>query len=270
MKIKLLIMSLVFLCTNIYAKDITLINNGKPGGSSDERTKLYLEGLEKKGYNVNYENIGQITQSVEFFKNYKKPVMMTYVNIFAADQEILHTPDNFVLIEYMQPLFFCSTQPLSALPKNITVGYGKSYNPDMIKNIFTAMGKNAQLIPYKNSSAVLEAILGGDVDVAFNNQGKSLTLIKSGEGSCFGHTGTVESIGVQPLKNQFDIDFDLPIMIATIIAKNVDIDELRYDLLSIIKDESFTEYHSTQQLITYTTNRKDEYKITKESEKLWK
>ena len=39
------------------AMEITLLNNGKPGGSSDARTKLYHSGLEQLGYKVNYENI---------------------------------------------------------------------------------------------------------------------------------------------------------------------------------------------------------------------
>ena len=35
------------------AGEITLINNGKPGGSSAARTKIYHEGLKKLGYQVN-------------------------------------------------------------------------------------------------------------------------------------------------------------------------------------------------------------------------
>ena len=252
------------------AGEITLINNGKPGGSSDARTKIYHEGLKKLGYQVNYENIGQITQSVEFFMNYDKPVLMTYVNIFAGKQEVLHTMDNFVLLEYLQPLYICSTKQMATLPENITVAYGKSYNPKMIFRIFEAMGKNATLVPYKNSGAVLEAILGGDVDVAFNNQGKSLKYLKSGKGSCHGHTGDVVSIGVEPLKAQYNIDFELPIMIASVIAKNVDLDSLRKDLIEIINGKDFVDYHQKKKLITYTTSRIDEYKITKESELLWK
>ena len=59
-------------------------------------------------------------------------------------------------------------------------------------------------------------------------------------------------------------------MIASVIAKNVDLDSLRKDLIEIINGKDFVDYHQKKKLITYTTNRIDEYKITKESELLWK
>ena len=253
------------------AKEITLINNGKPGGSSDARTKLYHEGLVKLGYTVKYENIGKISQAVDFFTKYDQPVMMTYVNIFAGSQSIVHTANNYVALEYLQPMYLCSTKDFHLLEKDVTVAYGKSYKPEMVAKIIKATGKNPTVVPYKNSSAVLEAILGGDVDIAFNNQGKSLKFIKSGKGSCFGHTGNTKAIDVEPLRDNFIIDFELPIMIATVIAKNVDNLQLRKDLHKIMASEDFVAYHNKQQLITdVDLTWKEELIVVNSSEKLWK
>ncbi len=269
-KIILALLMAMFLLPS-QAKEITLLNNGKPGGSSDARTKLYHSGLEQLGYKVNYENIGKMAQAVDFFTKYDKPVMMVYYNLMSGSQSMVHTKDNYVALEYIQPMYVCTAVELDMLPKDVTVAYGKNYNPDMVRQIIKATGKNPTVVPYKNSSAVLEAILGGDVDIAFNNQGKSLKFIKSGKGSCFGHTGNSEAIGVQPLTKNFLIDFELPIMIATVVAKNVDIAQLRKDVHKIILGDGFVEYHTSKHLQTYLNSTLDEeFKLIKESEKLWK
>jgi len=269
-RIILLIVACVF-TTSIVASEITLINNGKPGDSSDARTKSYHDGLTNLGYDVTYENIGKLTQAVDFFSKVDGPVMMAYVNIFASSQNIVHTKENYVITEYMQPLYLCATQTVKSLPNEVTVAYGKSYNPLMIANILQAIGKEATLVPYKNSSAVLEAILGGDVHIAFNNQSKSLKFMKTGKGTCFGHTGEGMVIGVPSLTDQYAIDFELPIMIATVIAKNTDNMQLRKDLTKILAGNDFVEYHTKQQLITNANQGWDEaFVIVHDSEKLWK
>ena len=149
-----ILFSLIF-TTISYADQITLINNGKPGGSSDARTKLYHAGLIDIGYDVKYENIGQITQAVEFFDSVEGPAMMVYVNMFANKQKIVHTSENYIALEYKQPLYFCSANDIDSLPREVTVAYGKSYNADTVANIIKATGRQATMIPYKNSSAVL-------------------------------------------------------------------------------------------------------------------
>ena len=71
--IKLTILFYSFMITMACTQTITLLNNGKAGGSFNARTLMYKEALESKGYTVIYENIGKIAQSVKIFKETKEP-----------------------------------------------------------------------------------------------------------------------------------------------------------------------------------------------------
>jgi len=183
---------------------------------------------------------------------------------------VTHNTENFVMVEYLQPMFVCSAKPLADLGNEVTVAYGKSFNPEMVAKIVGLTGKTAKVIPYKNSSAVLEAMLGGDVDIAFNNQGKTLKYIKSGQGTCFGNTSDGEVIGVAPLTANYDVDFELPIMVATVISKGISVDSLRKDLLALQNTTPFVEYHSKKKLAKFTTTRQEELDMVVASEALWK
>ena len=50
MKKLIIALAMMFATTVAHADTITLINTGKPGGSSDARTKLYNQGLDNMGY----------------------------------------------------------------------------------------------------------------------------------------------------------------------------------------------------------------------------
>ena len=270
MKKLLIAFAMMFAATVANAQTITLINTGKPGGSSDARTKLYHEGLTSMGYDVQFENINKIGQSVDFFQKHDGAAMMVYVNIYAKHQPVTHTADNFVLVEYVQPLFVCSARPLAELGDEVTVAYGKTYNPEMVQKIVELTGKRAKVVPYKNSSAVLEAILGGDVDIAFNNQGKTLKYINSGKGICFGNTSADKVIGVAPLAANYSVDFELPVMVATVIAKGIDLDALRKDLAHLQTTQPFVDYHTKQQLAKFSATRQQELDMVVASEAVWK
>lgn len=270
MKKLIIALAMMFATTVAHAETITLINTGKPGGSSDARTKLYHEGLTNMGYDVQFENINKIGQSVDFFQKLDGPAMMVYVNIYAKHQPVTHNTENFVMVEYVQPLFVCSARPLAELGDEVTVAYGKTYNPEMVQKIVELTGKRAKVVPYKNSSAVLEAMLGGDVDIAFNNQGKTLKYIKSGKGTCFGNTSDNEVIGVAPLADNYNVDFELPIMVATVISKGMNVDKLRKDLLALQKTAPFVEYHSKKKLAKFTKTRQEELDMVVASEAVWK
>lgn len=266
MKKLLLSIAMILITTVAHAQSITVINNGKPGGSSDARTKMYTEGLSKLGYDVNFENISKMGVAVDFFIKSNDPTLMVYYSHVPVSQPLSHNSENFVMIEYAQPMYLCGTKSLQQLPDKVTVAYGKNYNPQMVEKLVNALGKTATVVPYKNSSAVLEAILGGDVDVAFNNQGKTLKYINSGKGQCFGHTGNSQTIGIDPIAS----DFDMPVMYATVIAKNVDIEKLRKEMLWLQETEMFVEYHTSKQLTKQTSDRNQELLTVKKSETAWK
>lgn len=153
---------------------ITIINSGKAGGSFNARTQMYREGLTAAGYDVQYENVGKISQAVKMFKASDEPTIMVYANNQVYKQDLFHTEENFIIAEYQQPLYVCRTNASKDKTSNLTVAHGKGYDPKLLT---TLLGDNVTLVPYKNSGAMLKGILGGDVDMMVNNQGKSFKYI---------------------------------------------------------------------------------------------
>ena len=224
---------------------ITIINSGKAGGSFNARTQMYKDGLEAAGYEVKFENVGKISQAVKMFKASDEPTIMVYANNQVYKQDLFHTENNFILAEYQQPLYVCRTNASRGKVTNLTVAHGKGFDPELLKTI---LGNNITLVPYKNSGAMLKGMLGGDVDMMVNNQGKSFKYIASGKGSC--RPSTV-----------------LPMMVATVIGKNIDINRLRSILFDISNNTPFTEYHTTRKLVRPSSTWKQELTLVHELEK---
>ena len=224
---------------------ITIINSGKAGGSFNARTQMYKEGLIAAGYDVRYENVGKISQAVKMFKASDEPTIMVYANNQVYKQDLFHTENNFILAEYQQPLYVCRTNASKGKVTNLTVAHGKGFDPELLTTI---LGNNITLVPYKNSGAMLKGMLGGDVDMMVNNQGKSFKYIASGKGSC--RPSTV-----------------LPMMVATVIGKNIDINRLRSILFDISTNTPFTEYHTTRKLVRPSSTWKQELTLVHELEK---
>lgn len=227
------------------AQKITVINSGKAGGSFNARTQMYKDGLEAAGFEVKFENIGKISQAVEMFKTSDEPTIMVYANNQVYKQDLFHTEDNFILAEYQQPLYVCRTNASKGKVTTLTVAHGKGFDPELLTKI---LGNNITLVPYKNSDAMLKGMLGGDVDMMVNNQGKSFKYIASGKGSC--RPSTV-----------------LPMMVATVIGKNININMLRSILFDISTNTPFTEYHTTRKLVRPSSTWKQELTLVHELEK---
>lgn len=226
-------------------EQIVLINSGKAGGSFNARTQMYKEGLIANGYDVVYENIGKISQAVEVFKQSTKPTIMVYANNQVYKQDLFHTKNNFIMLEYQQPLYVCKANASKNKTGILTVAHGKGYDPLLLTNL---LGADIQLVPYKNSGAMLKGILGGDVDMMVNNQGKSFKYMASGEGTC-------EASDV------------LPIMGATVIGKNVDVKSIRSVIFDITMDLAFIEYHTSRKLHRPSGTWEEELALVQQLEK---
>ena len=226
-------------------ESITLINSGKAGGSFHARTQMYKEGLIAHGYDVVYENIGKISQAVEVFKDSNKPTIMVYANNQVYKQDLFHTKDNFIMLEYQQPLYVCRTNASKNKTGVLTVAHGKGYDPKLLTEL---LGTDIQLVPYKNSGAMLKGILGGDVDMMVNNQGQSFKYMSSGEGTC-------EASDV------------LPIMGATVIGRNIDVQSIRPIIFDITMDLSFIEYHNSRKLHRPSGTWEEELALVQQLEK---
>jgi hypothetical protein len=227
---------------------ITIINSGKAGGSYNARTQMYKEGLTAAGYDVQYENVGKISQAVKIFKETDKPTIMVYSNNQVHEQKLYHDRKNFIMLEYEQPMYVCKSVGSVNKTGKITVAHGKGYDTKILNKL---LGKDIVLVPYKNSGAILKGILGGDVDMMVNNQGKSLKYIASGHGTC-------------------EASKKLPIMLATVIGTNVDVKKIREIIFDISNNAKFVEYHSLNRLKRSSSTWVNEMKKTIKSENLWK
>ena len=97
---KIVITAIIYLFgTAAMAETITILNNGKVGGSYNARSHLYKQGLEDRGHTVNFENIGKIGQAVKTFKETDQPTIMVYSTNQVYEQDLFHTEDNFLLLE---------------------------------------------------------------------------------------------------------------------------------------------------------------------------
>ena len=251
MKKLLIILFTLFSITSGYSETketITLINNGKAGGSYNARTQMYKEGLEARGYNVKYENIGKISQAVKVFKSTTEPTIMVYSNNQVHKQGLFHNPENFIMLEYQQPLYVCRTNKWQDKIGKLTVAHGKGYDPKLLTSL---LGEDIVLVPYKNSGAMLKGILGGDVDMMINNQGKSFKYMASGEGTC------------EPSNK-------LPIMQATVIGTNLDVEVIRGIIYDITMSIPFIDYHTSRKLFRPSSTRSHELAVVQSLEKEWK
>lgn len=238
-----LILSLV--ATASMAQTITILNNGKAGGSFNARTQMYKDGLEAAGFKVKYENVGKISQAVKLFKESTEPTIMVFANNQVYKQDLFHTRKNFIMLEYQQPLYVCTTNEAKGKSGVLTVAHGKGYDPKLLT---TVLGDDIVLVPYKNSGAMLKGMLGGDVDMMVNNQGKSFKYMKTGQGTCVAS----------------DV---LPIMAATVIGKNLNVKTIRRTIVNISNNDAFTEYHASRKLYRPSGTWMSEYRLVRELEK---
>ena len=224
---------------------ITIINSGKAGGSFNARTQMYKDGLIEQGYNVVFLNIGKISQAVKMFKETAEPTIMVYATNQVYKQNLFHTEENFIMLEYQQPLYICRTNTSKDKTVGLTVAHGKGYDPKLLTSL---LGNDITLVPYKNSGAMLKGILGGDVDMMVNNQGKSFKYMASGEGTC------------EPSDK-------LPTMEATVIGINIDVQGIREVIYNISISGPFAEYHTSRKLHRPTGSWQDELALAQSGEK---
>ena len=236
---------LTLVATASMAQTITILNNGKAGGSFNARTQMYKDGLEAAGFEVKYENVGKISQAVKLFKESNEPTIMVFANNQVYKQDLFHTRKNFIMLEYQQPLYVCTTNEAKGKSGVLTVAHGKGYDPKLLT---TVLGDDIVLVPYKNSGAMLKGMLGGDVDMMVNNQGKSFKYMKTGQGTC-------EASDV------------LPIMAATVIGKNLKVKTIGRSIVNISNNNAFTEYHTSRKLYRPSGTWTSEYQLVRELEK---
>ena len=231
---------LISLSSLAQAKNITLIINGKPGGTFFQRINLYADGLKARGWEIktvttNYNG------AIKILNESKTPVAMAWTDQMSSVYPINATNENFVLIEYQGPLYLC----------NITgkeegkVGMPKMYPKAPINRLgsFT-------FVPYKNTGAVLNAVVAGEIDFAYMNQSKASKVEKMGY-KCDPLQG-LEQNGI-------------------VLARNVDLESFRQELLQVLQSQEFVDFHTKAKFITNTrSDREVELDTVQSSIDNWK
>lgn len=251
------------LSTSLMANEINVIVSGKPGGSFFARSQMYIESLQAKGYNVNVENIGNATQSAVAFKKTNLPTVMVYANNQAALNNLPHTENNFILLEYQDSLFLCGSKNINDIKK---IAYSKSHPKSILTKILQDHGvPSAKMIPYRNSGAMLKAIMAGEVDAMINSQSKSLKYAKTNKGICHAQTSDKVVHGVKPFKTKEKV---LPILHLTVIGKNLD-QKSKEDVREISQNDKFKQWRAKRKILGIDDNFDQQLQIVMKNEGIW-
>lgn len=241
MKFIAFIVSTLFTVSAV-AQDITILVNGSPGGTFFVRSELYANGLADAGYTVNTINIPKNTAAAEKFNETDAPTMMVWMDALAPVRPVEATNGNFVSLEYTAPLFLCAITG----KESGNIGAPKMYVMDPVLE----MVPGSKIIPYKNTGAVLNAGLAGEVDFAYLNQGKAQNLVDAGY-PCRAVQGAAQH--------------------AVVIAKNINISELRTTVKAIQQRVEFVAWLDKNQFNAVTDlSYETELNTVLNSQDLWK
>jgi len=261
---KKILIFLMLLSTNLMATEITVIISGKPGGSFFDRSQMYIESLKIKGYDVKVDNIGNISQSVHAFKKTSNPTIMVFSNNHAAVNNLPHNKENFILLEYVDPLFLCGSADFVRDPK---IAYSKSFPKKNLVQLLNDQGiSNPKMVPYKNSGAMLKAILVGEVDFMISTQSKSLQYLKYNKGICHAQTSNKTFLNIPPFKTEHEV---LPILHATVIGKNIN-HQIKNDIRAISQNKEFKEYRFKNKINEVDNDYNSQLKHVQQHENIWK
>lgn len=269
---KLIVLVTLLFATASYAEEITIVPAGKPGGSSFARATMYQEVLKKNGHSVKFENISAMTEATKYLEKTrgKENVIIMFASNQPAQMGYFITKKNFVLREYSAPYYWCMSNEAKGKDKLI-VGLDKNMNQKFSDAVFKKLGKEVVYLRYKNSGALYNAITGGDIDVMFTNQGKSLKLVGNKLGSCIANTSKETTHGVKSVYTIVDNGLAFPVMDYPIISNNTS-DKFRELLLETNKDSVFKSWRQKRKLteIVGALPRKEELKIVEEGQHYWK
>lgn len=262
-------MIMIFGFSTAMAKEIQIIQAGSNGGSAMNRAKLYEQGFKTLGYTVDYKAITNIGQSVKLFNETDKPTIMIYASPNTGKVNLGHNNSNFVGLEYVSAYYVCiSNQAMNK--KEIKLGVGKGISGKPAMDALSVLNKKSTVQVYKNSGAILKAAIAGDIDAFFTNQSKSLKFVKAGKGKCIGNTTNETAFDVPPLKDMLKNADSLPIVYYSLLAKNVNIKQIRKDFVEIVDLDIFKSYHNKRNLVRVRSTWAEELKIAQDSERAWK
>lgn len=259
---KKILIFLMLLSTNLMATEITVIVSGKPGGSFFDRSQMYIESLKVKGYDVKVDNIGNSSQSASAFKSSNVSTIMVWANNQAALNDLPHTKNNFILLEYEDSLFLCGSPDL----KDKKIAYSKSHPKSILTKILKDHGiNNPKMIPYKNSGDMYKAIMAGEVDGMINTQSSSSKYLKLNKGICHAQTSSKNALGIPVFQTKQKV---LPILHLTVIGKNLS-KELKDDIRKISQNETFENWREKRGIVGIGNDYDQQLTYVRDNETVW-
>lgn len=205
---KLIATFMVIFSSAAFAADILIIKSGSKNGTSAQRNNIYAEVLQKMGYNVNLTESLHNELAVEMYNEAQGPALFVWGASLAGRYNIDFSAAEFMAIEYSGSMYICQIKPNASNTTGVVAYHKGSPTPPV-----EAMGyKN--FVPYRSSTDVINAGIAGEVDFVFVNKGGYTKMTELGK-----------TCSVIPGLDQT----------AYVIAKNVDTDEMRKIIRTVIE-----------------------------------
>jgi hypothetical protein len=251
--IKILLSLLLFMST-ANAEQITLHIFTGPGGFSTVAGKILSDGLNKRGYNVDFRALGNCVLDKQTWDSAKGPVLgyrdSLINNNVIANCDTHTTADNLILHANDSAGYFCNTGPNGKTLDDFikqgsqsVIGTAVTYPEVAMFNIISKDSKiTAKVLQYTLQTEVAAAAKSGEIDfIMANGPWPEIQL----SAKCFWTTGKQN---IQGYARGIDLWPDNPTMITTYgawyIAKGFSADQmakLRKDALDIWNEAEWTE-----------------------------
>ena len=282
MKIIKILMLTMFLTLSAHAEHITIIVTGKPGGTFHARSMLYVDELTKLGWDTSVIQAGSCVKAEQIVQNTDDPVIMAWNSGSNANKcDIMPTQENFIGLDYVSPMMWCSKFDSSFAIKEffdpevpIAFATGASYNRDIFDTLALELGKPMKIITYKNSGSALQGFLGGDADYTFTNLGKATKIINGGHGECFLSSGTTKVKGIPQMselmpshkysylqQNAFVIGANLDERLLTALVEDFN--------MALYESPAFNEWINNNNITHLIVSREDAIEISRAGAYLW-
>jgi len=247
------IMTLALLGNSV-AQEIPMHIYPGPGGTSAGMSQILAEGLNKRGYKIDFRALNNCSLSKSTWDTSTGPVIMyrdTMINTnIQPDCDVQTTKDNFVLYANSNPIYFCNSKANGKTwedfikPGSTHIIGGTNNMPEnsLVESFNKEFGIKAKLLQFRVTSELAASAKAGELDFIISN-GPWVELQLGAK--CFWITGHIQVPGYALGK---DIMPKNPLMLITtgnwFIAKGFNPDQmskLRKDAADIWREDAWVE-----------------------------
>jgi hypothetical protein len=282
-----IVLAMILINTVAFAKDkLYIVNTGSTGGSyngqlsamaSDLSNTYNIEFVQSKGCAKGSANIKRITEAGEQVL-YIWNALRTADNLNGkkdADCFMLPTKKNFVNSALKYAMFFTNVDGISAeqlWTDGTTVAYNSASTKDYLTAVAKSKGVTWNFIPYKNSKAVVLAVMNKEVQAGFVNSAssvyKKMNVLKG-----LYTTNPKGENGITALASVTDFERSAVVQADMFLSKGGNIKKLRKNVASILDnpDSKISTWYKTAKAyqLTYDMPKSKAVKLTKKAINDW-